>query len=93
MADSIDRLRTELKMLGNQHKKWKAKTPILHDRIRRAHEAGMKQVEIAELSGYERDNIRLLCMDDEAREAIRAKRRAGSGVDVPARGGRSKRKS
>jgi len=37
----------------------------------------MKQVEIADLSGYERDNIRLLCMDDVEREELRARRRRG----------------
>jgi len=77
MADDIDHLRTELKMLGNQHKKWKATAPILRDLIRRAAAAGMKQVEIADLSGYERDNIRLLCMDDADREELRRRRRRG----------------
>jgi hypothetical protein len=80
MADSIDHLRTELKMLGNQHKRWKEKEPILHDLIRRAHDAGMKQAEIVELAGYKRDNIRLLCMDPAQREELRARRRR-RGVD------------
>lgn len=74
-STELDRLRTELKMLGAQHRRWRERQPILHERIRQAHAAGMKQAEIADLSGYERDNIRLLTMSPEQREELRARRR------------------
>lgn len=78
MADNITHLRTELKMLGNQHKRWKEKIPILQELVRQAHAAGMRQAEIADLSGYERDNVRLLCMSPEQREELRRRRRVGA---------------
>lgn len=74
----LNRLREQLKPLGDQHKEWKAKVPILQDLIRKADAAGMKQAEIVELTGYARDNIRLLCMSPEQREELRRRRRVGA---------------
>lgn len=71
----LNRLREQLKPLGDQHKEWKKKVPIMQDLIRKADAAGMKQAEIVELTGYARDNIRLLCMSPEQREELRRRRR------------------
>lgn len=73
--DDIEALRTELKMLGRQHQRWKETEPILKDRIRRAKQAGMTQAEIVKLTLYTRDNVRLMCMPDDQREELRARRR------------------
>lgn len=74
----LKRLRAELGRLGDQHKEWKKQIPILQDLIRKADAAGMKQAEIVELTGYARDNIRLLCMSPEQREELRRRRRVGA---------------
>ena len=105
MADNLKRLRAELEQLGNQHKAWKKQVPTLQDLIRRAYAAGIIQAEIVELTGYQRDNIRLLCMDPAEREELRSRRRKGTPpvtftvdepevADVepaPARGGRKRK--
>lgn len=74
----LKRLRAELGRLGDQHKEWKRQVPLLQDLIRKADAAGMKQAEIVELTGYARDNIRLLCMSPEQREELRRRRRVGT---------------
>lgn len=73
----LNRLRAELKPLGDQHKEWKKTAPIMQDLIRRAYNFGMQQWELVELTGYARDNIRLLCMPDDQREELRSRRRKG----------------
>lgn len=74
----LNRLRDQLKPLGDQHKEWKKQVPILQDLIRKADAAGMKQAELVDLTGYARDNIRLLCMSPEQREELRRRRRVGT---------------
>jgi len=68
---------TELRQIGTRHKRLRKDLdeirPRLATLIRAAHEAGMPQVDIAEVSGYTRDQVRQICLPPERRR-VRAAR-------------------
>ncbi len=70
---------THLKAIGAKRKKLMAQIddlrPELEFEIRTAAMAGVKQVEIMEMTGYSREMVRLASMSEEDREAEKAKRR------------------
>lgn len=70
---------TRLAELGRQHKRLRAQIEEVRAKlgpeILAAHLAEVQQVEIVELTGYTRESVRQICMSDEEREAIKAKRR------------------
>lgn len=79
---SMDRaqIENELKTVGAKRIRLDAQLaelkPGLDDLIRRAHAAGVEQQTIAEWTGYRRDNIRLITMTPQERDAYNARRRA-----------------
>lgn len=70
---------TNLIRLGTARRRREAATekerPELEKEIQTAAASGMPQHQIVEITGYSRENVRLLCMTPEQREAERAKRR------------------
>lgn len=60
-----------LAQLGRKHQRLRADLetlrPELAEEIRRAHEAGVSQTEIARLSGYLRDQVRQITLPPERR--------------------------
>lgn len=64
---------TRLAQLGKRHQHLRAELealrPELADEIRTATEAGLPQVEIAKLSGYNRDQIRQITLPPERRRS------------------------
>lgn len=70
---------SNLAKLGREHKKHRAALdrirPELAAEVIAAHEAGLLQKEIADLSGYTREIVRQMCLTEEQREAERLKRR------------------
>lgn len=68
-----------LATLGAKFKRLRAQLdevkPQLDDAIRAAAAADVPQVEIVAATGYTREMIRQVCMTDEERAALKAKRR------------------
>lgn len=62
---------TPLRQAGARHKRLRrdleAIRPELAERIREAHAAGVPQVEIAEMSGYTRDQVRQISLPPDQR--------------------------
>lgn len=62
---------TRLRQLGKRHRRLRdeldALRPELAEAIRAAAAAGVPQVEIAEESGYRRDQVRQICLPPERR--------------------------
>jgi hypothetical protein len=69
----------QLATLGAKAKRLRAQLdelkPQLDDAIRAAHAAGTPQVEIVAASGYTREMIRQLCLTEEERAELKARRR------------------
>lgn len=80
---------TRLTQLGKRHKKLRAElaelTPELEAEIKAVYRPGEapSQETIAEISGYKRDNIRLLLMTPEEKEEYNRKRRARAKGSAP----------
>lgn len=71
--------RSALANLGRQHKRARANVKDVRRRllpeILAAHHDGVPQQEIVELTGYTREAVRLICLPDEQREALKDRRR------------------
>lgn len=69
----------QLHALGRKNKQLRADLddlkPLLAEEIRAAAAGGVPQTEIVTATGYTREAIRQLCMSDEDREALNARRR------------------
>ena len=65
--------------LGQEHKRLRAELEKVRQQlapeILAASLAEVPQVRIVELTGYTRESVRQICMSDEDREAVKAKRR------------------
>lgn len=75
-----DKLIAELAQYGGEQehlvKQLDAVRDVLRPLIVKAHEIGIPQVDIVDLTGYTRETVRKICLSPEQAEAERAQRRA-----------------